>query len=491
MSNEQTPAVPPTQNSGNPNPAPHQPQASSPGESSGPQGQQGGQGQQFLPGQQGYSGPRQGGGGGGGQQRHFGGRGGGGHNQHRHGGGHSQGRHGGGGGGGGNGVGRQFTGPQGGNQGGPPPPQGEPVIMEGWLEISEKGFGFLRSAKGNFSPKPTDVFLTPDSIKRLSLREGCQVKCSVNPPHRGSSPQMREIIEVNTRSYQDYLHSMRFENLTTIDPIEKFLLETTPDLLETRIIDLVTPIGKGTRGLIVAPPRTGKTTILKQICNAITTNHPEVHVMVLLIDERPEEVTDFQRSVKAEVVASSNDQDLETHVRLSRFMIERCRRMVEAGKDVFVLLDSITRVARAYNSVHGGSGRTMTGGVDARALEIPRKMFAAARKVEEGGSLTILATALVDTGSRMDELIFQEFKGTGNMELILDRKLSERRLYPAIDIPKSGTRKEEKLFLPNQLDAIRKLRRMMTDLQPVEAMETLIAALKKHKTNAELLGKLS
>jgi transcription termination factor Rho len=477
MSNEQTPAVPPTQNSGNPGPAPSPSQASTPGDSSGPQG---------------YSGPRQGGGGGGGQQRHFGGRGGGGHNQHRHGGGHNQGRHGGGGGGGGgNGVGRQFTGPQGGNQGGPPPPQGEPVIMEGWLEISEKGFGFLRSAKGNFSPKPTDVFLTPDSIKRLSLREGCQVKCSVNPPHRGSSPQMREIIEVNTRSYQDYLHSMRFENLTTIDPIEKFLLETTPDLLETRIIDLVTPIGKGTRGLIVAPPRTGKTTILKQICNAITTNHPEVHVMVLLIDERPEEVTDFQRSVKAEVVASSNDQDLETHVRLSRFMIERCRRMVEAGKDVFVLLDSITRVARAYNSVHGGSGRTMTGGVDARALEIPRKMFAAARKVEEGGSLTILATALVDTGSRMDELIFQEFKGTGNMELILDRKLSERRLYPAIDIPKSGTRKEEKLFLPNQLDAIRKLRRMMTDLQPVEAMETLIAALKKHKTNAELLGKLS
>jgi len=301
---------------------------------------------------------------------------------------------------------------------------------------------------------------------------------------------MREVIEVNGKSYQDYLHAMRFENLTTIDPIDKFQLETTPDSLETRIIDLVTPIGKGTRGLIVAPPRTGKTTILKQICNAITTNHPEVYCMVLLIDERPEEVTDFQRSVKAEVVASSNDQDLETHVRLSRLMIERCRRMVEAGKDVFVLLDSITRVARAYNSVHGGSGRTMTGGVDARALEIPRKMFASARKVEEGGSLTILATALVDTGSRMDELIFQEFKGTGNMELILDRKLSERRIYPAIDIPKSGTRKEEKLFAPNQIDAIRKLRRMMTDLQPVEAMETLIAALKKHKTNAELLSKL-
>jgi transcription termination factor Rho len=375
--------------------------------------------------------------------------------------------------------------------GGQPQIQGEPVVHDGWLEVSEKGFGFLRSAKGNYSPKPTDVFLTPDSIKRLALREGCHIKCTVNPPHRGNSPQLREVLEVSGRTYQDYLHSIRFENLTTIDPIEKYLLETAPDLVETRIIDLVTPIGKGTRGLIVAPPRTGKTTILKQICNAITTNHPDVHAMVLLIDERPEEVTDFQRSVKAEVVASSNDQDLETHVRLSRFMIERCRRMVEAGKDVFVLLDSITRVARAYNSVHGGSGRTMTGGVDARALEIPRKMFAAARKVEEGGSLTILATALIDTGSRMDELIFQEFKGTGNMELVLERKLSDRRLFPAIDIPKSGTRKEEKLFPPKHMEAIRKLRRMMTDLQPVEAMETLLSAIKKYKTNEELLAKLS
>jgi transcription termination factor Rho len=291
--------------------------------------------------------------------------------------------------------------------------------------------------------------------------------------------------------FQDYLKAVRFENLTTIDPIEKFTLETTPDVIETRIIDLVTPLGKGTRGIIVAPPRTGKTTILKLLSNAITTNHPDVFVLVLLIDERPEEVTDFQRSVKAEVVASSNDMDLETHVRLSRFMIERCRRMVEGGKDVVVLLDSLTRVARAYNSVHGGSGRTMTGGVDARALEIPRKMFASARKIEHGGSLTIIATALVDTGSRMDELIFQEFKGTGNMELILDRKLAERRLYPAIDIPKSGTRKEEKLFAPKNLDAIRKLRRTMTDLNPVEAMDTLVAALKKYKTNDEFLSKLA
>ncbi|MEI8042605.1 MAG: transcription termination factor Rho [Verrucomicrobiota bacterium] len=360
----------------------------------------------------------------------------------------------------------------------------------GYLEISEKGFGFLRTAENHFHPKESDIFVTPDTIKRSFLREGSYVAGPTQPPHRGTSPQLKGVDKVNEMLFEDYTKSVRFENLTTIDPIEKFRLETSPDLIETRVIDMVTPIGKGTRGLIVASPRTGKTTILKQIANAITANHPEVHTLVLLIDERPEEVTDFQRSVKAEVVASSNDQDLETHVRLSRFMIERCRRMVEAGKDVFVLLDSITRVARAYNSVHGGSGRTMTGGVDARALEIPRKMFASARKIEEGGSLTILATALVDTGSRMDELIFQEFKGTGNMELILDRKLSDRRIFPAIDIPKSGTRKEEKLFPKNQIDAVRKLRRTMVDLNPVEAMETLIAALKKHKTNDELLSKL-
>jgi len=360
----------------------------------------------------------------------------------------------------------------------------------GYLEISEKGFGFLRTPANHFHPKPSDIFVTPDTIKRNFLREGSLVVGTTQPPHRGTSPQLKTVEKVNDMLFDDYTKAVRFENLTSIDPIEKFSLETSPDILETRVIDLVTPIGKGTRGIIVAPPRTGKTTILKQISNAITTNHPDVHVMVLLIDERPEEVTDFQRSVKAEVVASSNDQDLETHVRLSRFMIERCRRIVESGNDVFVLLDSLTRVARAYNSVHGGSGRTMTGGVDARALEIPRKMFASARKIENGGSLTIIATALIDTGSRMDELIFQEFKGTGNMELILDRKLSDRRLYPAIDIPKSGTRKEEKLFAPKNLESIRKLRRMMVDLNPVEAMETLTAALKKHKTNDELLAKL-
>jgi len=365
-----------------------------------------------------------------------------------------------------------------------------PETGGGYLEISEKGFGFLRSRENHFQPKPTDIFVTPDTIKRSFLREGSEIEGRLQAPHRGVSPQLKEVLKVNGLEFMEYTKATRFENLTTIDPIEKINLETAADEYEARVIDLVTPIGKGTRGLIVAPPRTGKTTVLKQIANAVTKNHPDMEVIVLLIDERPEEVTDFSRSVNAEVVASSNDMDLETHVRLSRFTIERCRRIVEGGKDVLVLMDSITRVARAYNSVHGGSGRTMSGGVDARALEIPRKMFASARKIEEGGSLTIIATALVDTGSRMDELIFQEFKGTGNMELILDRKLSERRIYPAIDIPKSGTRKEEKLFPAQHLDAIRKLRRMMVDLNPVEAMDTLLGALRKFDTNEELLTKM-
>ena len=362
-----------------------------------------------------------------------------------------------------------------------------PEIGSGFLEIAEKGFGFLRSIENKFQPKPTDVFVTPDCIKKNFLREGVLVEGKLQPPHRGSSPQLREVLNVNGLPFSEYTKQSRFENLTSIDPIEKFRLETTPDLLETRVIDLVTPIGKGTRGIIVAPPRTGKTTVMKQIANAITENHPDCFVMVLLIDERPEEVTDFQRSVKAEVVASSNDMDLETHVRLSRFMIERCRRMVECGKDVVVLLDSLTRVARAYNSVHGGSGRTMTGGVDARALEIPRKMFASARKIEGGGSLTILATALVDTGSRADEVIFEEFKGTGNAELHLDRKLVEKRIYPAIDVAASGTRREELLLDPKEHELIVRLRKVVSDMNVVEAMELMKSRVSKTKSNAEFL----
>ena len=370
-----------------------------------------------------------------------------------------------------------------------------PEEGEGYLEISDKGFGFLRSPGNRFQSKPSDIFVTPDTIRRHYLREGCFIKGRLVPPHKGHSPQLREIFSVNEMPFKEYTECSRFENLTTIDPIDKFNLETDPDIIETRVIDLVTPIGKGTRGLIVAPPRTGKTTVLKQICNAVTTNHPEVKTIVMLIDERPEEVTDFERSVDAEVVASSNDMDLETHVRLSRFMIERCRRMVECGQDVFVLMDSITRIARAYNNVKGGSGRTMSGGVDARALEIPRRMFAAARNIEDGGSLTILATALVDTGSRMDELIFQEFKGTGNMELRLDRKVAERRIYPAIDVDASSTRHEELLFDRKQLQMVWKLRRVLSGLaadgNAAPGLELLMDRLKTFRTNAEFLAEIA
>lgn len=361
---------------------------------------------------------------------------------------------------------------------------------DGYLEMTEKGFGFLRSADRYFLPQVTDIFVSPDVIRRHHLREGCHVKGQTRPPQRGSNPQLRDISEINGMDPREFGRCQRFENLTTIDPFEKFNLETTPDAVEPRLIDLVAPIGRGTRGLIVAPPRTGKTTILKQLANAITINHPDVEVIVLLIDERPEEVTDFRRSVNAEVVASSNDQELDTHVRLSRFTIERARRIVECGRDVLILMDSLTRIARAFNNTQGGSGRTMTGGIDARALEIPRKMFAAARRTEDGGSLTIIATALVETGSRMDELVFQEFKGTGNMELILDRKIADRRLYPAIDIPKSGTRKEEKLYGPDTVQSIHKLRRMMMEMNSIEAIETMLKATKTHKTNEALLRQL-
>ena len=365
-----------------------------------------------------------------------------------------------------------------------------PEFGEGYLEISEKGFGFLRSEEHRFQPKPTDIFVTPDTIKKRFLREGSFIKGTLQPPHRGTSPQLKEVLEINEMPYEEFIKSSRFENLITIDPIEKYNLETDPDLVETRIIDLVTPIGKGTRGLIVAPPRTGKTTILKQIANAVRTNHPDVKVMVLLIDERPEEVTDFERSVDAEVIASSNDQDLETHVRLSRFTIERCRRLVESGKDVMVLMDSLTRIARAYNSAHGGSGRTMTGGVDARALEVPRKMFAAARKIEDGGSLTIIATALVETGSRMDELIFQEFKGTGNCEIVLDRSLADARIFPAININQSGTRREELLYPEKEYAKLVTLRRALADESTRNAIVSLKESVERSETNKALLQAL-
>ncbi len=363
-----------------------------------------------------------------------------------------------------------------------------PAVGSGYLEISEKGFGFLRTPDNHFHPKPTDVFVTPDTIKRHFLREGCLVKGTLQPPHRGSSPQLREVLEVNGMPFSEYTRAVRFENLTTIDPVEKFRLETTPDLIETRIIDLVTPIGKGTRGLIVAPPRTGKTTILKQIANAITANHPEVHVLVLLIDERPEEVTDMQRSVRgAEVIASTFDEPPERHVQVADIVLEKAKRLVECRHDVVILLDSITRLARANNTVIPHSGRILSGGVDANALHRPKRFFGAARKVEEGGSLTIIATALIETGSRMDEVIFEEFKGTGNMELVLDRKLAERRIFPAIDVNRSGTRREELLLTPFELNRIWVLRKVLSELSPVEAMELVLEHMRRTKTNREFL----
>ena len=370
---------------------------------------------------------------------------------------------------------------------------GEPIPLEpgqGVLEMHPNGYGFLRSPETNYVRERTDPFVPGTMIERYKLREGVYLKALVQPGRRQQGPRVKEIQEVEGMNPDDYTNVKSFDQLTPINPETWLRLETGQQPLTTRVMDLLTPLGKGQRALIVAPPRTGKTVLLQQVSQAVSANHPELSLVMLLIDERPEEVTDMRRSVKGEVLASSLDCDVESHVRLSQLVIERCKRMAETGKDVFLLMDSITRMARAFNKWVGNTGRTMSGGVDIKALDIPKKLFATARVFEEGGSLTIVATALIDTGSRMDELIFQEFKGTGNMELILDRKLAERRLYPAIDIPKSGTRKEEKLFPPNQIDAIRKLRRMMTDLQPVEAMETLIAALKKHKTNAELLSKL-
>jgi transcription termination factor Rho len=365
-------------------------------------------------------------------------------------------------------------------------------VGEGVLELGAKGFGFLRSPQYSYLPHPTDIFVSPDLVSQFGLRPGLLIRGETRPPHGGrGGPQLAKILTINKKPPEKYAQIIPFDRLTTVDPQQRLKLETKSELLEMRVMDLVSPLGRGTRGLIVAPPRTGKTTLLKQIANAVAENHPEVSVIMLLIDERPEEVTDFRRTVKAEVIASSNDMDIATHVRLAQFVIELARRKVEFGEDVFILLDSITRTARAFNNWIGNTGRTMTGGLDVRAMEIPRKIFAAARKTEEAGSLTIVATALIDTGSKMDEFIFQEFKGTGNCELVLSRELADRRIFPAIDIPKSGTRKEEKLFPKNQLEAIYHLRRELTDLKPVEAMEALKSSLKKFKTNDEFLKKIT
>jgi transcription termination factor Rho len=357
---------------------------------------------------------------------------------------------------------------------------------DGIIEISGKGFGFLRDGKRNFVQTPQDIFVTPEIVRRFALRDGMWIEGEIRRGNRG--PQLIRLNKINNGEPPKYQGLRPYEELTTINPNKRIKLETVPDRYTTRIMDLMTPLGMGQRGLIVAPPRTGKTTLLHHIADAVAKNHPEMRLIVLLVDERPEEVTDFRRShPNAEIMASSNDSDIKSHTRIAQLAIERAKRLVEAGEHVFILLDSITRTARAFNNALGGGGRTMSGGIDARAMEQPRKIFAAARNTEEAGSLTIVATALIDTGSRMDELIFQEFKGTGNMELVLDRKISDLRIYPAVDIFLSGTRREELLLQPWELEKINLIRRGLAGHKPDEAIQRLLMFVKKFPTNEQML----
>jgi transcription termination factor Rho len=361
----------------------------------------------------------------------------------------------------------------------------------GMLEMHPNGYGFLRSPENNYSRERTDPFVPGTMIERYGLRQGVMIRAQVQHARKQQGPRVREILDVDGLPPDEYPNVKTFDSLTPINPEVWYKLETGPTPLTTRVMDLLTPLGCGQRALIVAPPRTGKTILLQHISNGISTNYPGVKLIVLLVDERPEEVTDMRRNVNGEVVASSLDQDVESHVRISQLMVERCRRLAEMGKDVFLLMDSITRLARAFNKWVGNTGRTMSGGVDIKAMDIPKKLFATARAFEEGGSLTIVGTALIDTGSRMDELIFQEFKGTGNMELVLDRKLADRRVWPAIDITQSGTRREELLLDPDTLHAVTMLRRTLTSMHHVEAMEQLIKQLSRFKSNAEFIKLIS
>ena len=357
----------------------------------------------------------------------------------------------------------------------------------GLLEMHPNGYGFLRSPSNNYSRERSDPFVPGTMIEKYGLRQGVMVRGMVQQARRQQGPRLKEILDVDGIPPEEYVEVRTFDSLTPINPEKWLRLETGPEPLTTRVMDLLTPLGRGQRALIVSPPRTGKTILLQHISKGISTNYRDIKLMVLLIDERPEEVTDMVRSVDGEVVASSLDMDVESHVRLSQLMVERCRRLAEMGRDVFLLMDSITRLARAFNKWVGNTGRTMSGGVDIKAMDIPKKLFATARAFEEGGSLTIVGTALIDTGSRMDELIFQEFKGTGNMELVLDRKLAERRVWPSIDITQSGTRREELLHDPDTLHAVTMLRRTLTTMHPVDAMEQLTKQLGRFKTNAEFL----
>jgi transcription termination factor Rho len=360
------------------------------------------------------------------------------------------------------------------------------IPAEGVLELHPQGYGFLRNAREDFRPTPSDVFLASTMVESLGLRPGNLIHGTAEPSGKGG-PRLVKIDDVDGLPAEEYRRVRPFDGLTAITPENWLRLETGPLPLTTRVMDLLTPLGKGQRALIVSPPRAGKTVLLQQIAGAISTNYPKVALFVLLVDERPEEVTEFRRRVKGQVLASSLDREIEGHVRLSRLVVDRCKRLAERGQDVFLLIDSLTRMARAFNKWVGDSGRTMSGGVDIRALDIPKKLFASARAFEEGGSLTIVATALIETGSRMDDVIFEEFKGTGNMELVLDRQLADRRVWPAIDISRSGTRREELLLPEGTLHAVTMVRRTLNQMHPVEAMERLTTQLAKFKSNADFI----
>ncbi|HLT82260.1 MAG TPA: transcription termination factor Rho [Cyclobacteriaceae bacterium] len=362
------------------------------------------------------------------------------------------------------------------------------VTNEGVLEIMQDGYGFLRSSDYNYLASPDDIYVSPSQIKLFGLKTGDTVRGQIRPPKEGEKYfALLRVETVNGKTTEEIRDRVAFEYLTPLFPNEMIKLSTTPDNMSARILDLFAPIGKGQRGMIVAQPKTGKTVLLKQIANSIAENHPECYLIVLLIDERPEEVTDMARSVKAEVIASTFDEQAERHVKVSSIVLEKAKRMVECGHDVVILLDSITRLARAYNTVVPSSGKILSGGVDANALHKPKRFFGAARNVENGGSLTIIATALIDTGSKMDEVIFEEFKGTGNMELQLDRKLANKRIYPAIDVPASGTRREELLMREEELQRVWILRKFMSDMNSNEAMEFLLQKMKGTRNNQEFL----
>jgi transcription termination factor Rho len=366
------------------------------------------------------------------------------------------------------------------------------IFSEGVLEVLPDGYGFLRSPRFNYLPGPDDIYVSPSQIKRFDLRTGDTVQGQIRPPK--DNERFFALLRVEAVNFDPAERKKTvalFDNLTPVYPLERIEMESNPKEFTMRIMNLLTPIGKGQRGLIVSPPRAGKTVILQKIANAITTNHPEVILIVLLIDERPEEVTDMERNVKAEVISSTFDEPAERHVQVSDMVLEKAKRLVEYKKDVVILLDSITRLARAHNTVVPHSGKILSGGVDSNALQRPKRFFGAARNIEEGGSLTILATALVETGSRMDEVIFEEFKGTGNMEIVLDRRLADRRIFPAIDINRSGTRKEELLLTKKELSRVWVLRKLLNEMNPIEAMEFLLDKMRGTRTNEDFLDSMS